>query len=347
MQVFVDQDGTFYPKGWQTLFGEPPRRGGYSLMSIARQRGLEASLRRAEDQALDTISTFIRSKQRVFILIHGFNNDQRAAEGAYSKIQDAIAFEPGDGVISFFWDGLVASGPGPAKIWFPATGYSQLAGQNALRRILNRTVDKTVVIIAHSRGASVALSALSDPPYNTEFARATCERNRIDVTVLPRKACDLGESSVTRLPVPMDNGNRISMLFLAPAIGDVDFRSPAFYDRDCPLDNHESSCAYRSLGRQVTRIVHTVNPNDPVLAKYIQLSRLNPLSERFNPTEFGLSATATKRLQMYLPNLSYVELNDLDAHAFDRYVTHHDFPFLLRAVSVRPVDPGPAQSSSR
>jgi pimeloyl-ACP methyl ester carboxylesterase len=314
LEVFVDQDGTFYPDLWEAKLGGPPRRRGYSLIMRARARGWEDSLRIAEGTALQRIRAFASDKRRVFVLVHGFNNDHSAAARAYRMIKDRIAFEQGDGIFSFFWDGLAGTGVGAAQIWFPAAGYSQLAGERGLRRVLDQIQAKDVIIIAHSRGGSVTLSALAAPPYRASFASAT---TWIDIKNLPPLA---------------QNGNRITALFLAPAIGDIDFRRPDFYVRTCLLEDHSDSCAYRDLGSQLVALRHTVNPRDPVLKKYVGLEG------RFNTTELGLDSATTLRIQKHLKFVSH-EPMEMKKHGFHHYVASDGFMRLLQSAGIRTVNP--------
>jgi hypothetical protein len=312
--VFVDQDGTLYPPAWETTFGRPGWRGAQSLILHAkRDVRLRDSIPVAETRILDSLERFIAPKRRVFILVHGFNNDQSDADTAYALIKRVIDAGPEDAVLSFYWDGLKASGPlTSGRIWFNATGYSQLAGQRGLRRVLDRIHGKDIYLIAHSRGASVALSAFSNPPYRPSFARATLSDRGIDVASIE--------------PV-RENGNAITAVFLAPAMGPIDFRSPRWYSGDT---------SYRDLGAQVRRIHHTVNQSDPVLRK-----PLPGLSDKFNPTNLGYDPAVAAAVGANVPRLTHRVVLGLPVHAFTRYVTDASFREVLRDAGV-PVKDAPA-----
>jgi esterase/lipase superfamily enzyme len=154
----------------------------------------------------------VASADRVFILIHGFNNDQKEADAAFQLVEQKIEFKEKDAIIWFHWDGLVspkkglARSIGAARIWNNATGFSQMAGMYGLRRILNVIHKPEIYIITHSRGASVFLSALSNPPFKQNFID--------DTTWLNIKGAE---------PLDKGNTNAIHALFLAPAIGSIVF----------------------------------------------------------------------------------------------------------------------------
>jgi pimeloyl-ACP methyl ester carboxylesterase len=311
--AFVDQNGTFYPSYWKERYGAPPSAMGsaYSLLTIAGWDGdtAVASLRAQEQRSLDELEAFLRPKERVFILIHGFNSSMDRSDRAYERIENSIAFTESDAVLEFHWDGLVARGGplskplGSGKIWFNAAGYSQLAGARGLRQILNRLHNKDIVIIAHSRGASVALSAFADPPYNETFRSETQEFHNIDV--------------YANQPLQADNRNRITAVFLAPAIGAVDFRTI-----DCT--------AYRQFDPQVVRIHHTVNRNDPVLRKFVGLS------DTFNPTNLGYNAEVTAEVAGGYGEgfLTSEPFHGLGAHDFELYVSDPRFKQMLRSLGI-------------
>ena len=314
-EAFVDQNGTFYPDYWRT-FDAPPRsalRYAYSLATMAaRTPGGMDSLRAEEERVLDQLEAYLAPRERVFILIHGFNSGFERSEQAYERIQNAIAFTESDAVVEFHWDGLMARGGplskplGAGKIWFNAAGYSQLGGSRGLRRILDRLHDKDVVIIAHSRGASIALSAFSDPPYAPDFIAATREYHNIDV---------YGGEPLR------ENGNRITAIFLAPAIGDVDFRTVRHYDGDT---------TYRRFGPQVVRIHHTVNRNDPVLRKFIGAA------DRYNPTDLGYDQSVTTAISGGYARgfLTSEPFHGLGDHDFELYVSDARFKPMLRSLGI-------------
>ena len=307
MKIWLDQDGTFYPTKHVPPFADPDTtRGAYSLIRLADSEEKRQMLVAAERAALAEYRRFIRDKDRIFILIHGFNNDDKEAGIAYEQIKNIIALKEGkngDGVVEVYWDGLVGEGVGIPYIWFPATGYSQLVGVRGLRKLLNVTYGKKIVAITHSRGASVFLSALSDPPYSPSFIRAT-ERLMPSVKVY-------GE------PPLRPNGNTISAVLLAPAIGAIDFNTPYY------------SAPMRPFDSRLIEVHSTVNSKDPALRKVIGIS------EKFNPTEYGRSEEAARAIKERDSRFDYTVWDPpMKSHAFGDYVDRKHFPKILESIGV-------------
>lgn len=317
--AFVDQNGTFYPEGWAARYGPPPSSGRHSawaINTIAHDRldGALDSLHADEASMLSRFASFLLPKKRVFILIHGFNSSQSESDSSYQLIEDAITFRENDAVIRFYWDGMVASTRlGAPTVWFNSTGYSQMAGIRGLRRLLNQMHGKDVFVIAHSRGASVTLSALSDPPFSADFAQKTLQWHYLDV--------------YQNEPL-QNNGNRIRAIFLAPAIGAVDFRS-----QDYPADQ-----GWRDFGSQLRQLHHTVNPGDPVLFKIVGAP------DTFNPTDLGLRLSVAEEIATHYPLMTH-DCLVMRTHAFSAYVQSPVFARMLRAVGVEtraPAADGPS-----
>jgi hypothetical protein len=174
VQVFTDANGTFYPSAWESEMGRPRSWKADSLLNESNDDpGFRKMIEEGERAQLADLTEFARDKQRIFVLVHGYNNSMNEAEEAYRAVEAKLDTRPGDGVVRFFWDGLTGSGIGGGKIWFNATGYSQLAGSRGLRRILATFAGKEIYLIGHSRGTSVILSALGNPVYDPGFLAAT------------------------------------------------------------------------------------------------------------------------------------------------------------------------------
>jgi hypothetical protein len=309
--VWVDQDGTFYPNNWRNDFC-PPIWGGFSLKVRNPRAG--AKLEVAERDTLDSFRQFAADKKRLFVLVHGYNNNEAEARGAYEEIERLLVPASGDGVVHFHWDGLTGSFGGQAEIWFHATGYSQLAGMRGLRPILNLAADKDVIVIAHSRGASVFLSALSNPPFSQKFRDRTTWLGDLDATP------------------PLQPGNGIQAILLAPAIGPIDFM---------PRDYNLNECAERQPFRPMTRLEalqFTVNPCDPTLNKYVFVPG------KFNDTRMGRTEAIAKVIKGQLEGKAdYIMVKNLPAHGFGSYVRSSEFRTLLERMDLplRPQDAAP------
>ncbi len=308
VEVFVDQDGSFYPENWAATYGTPRKvftwNQSWSLKRAAMQNGKTNELANAQETIVQDIGKTLADKSRVFILVHGFNNDEAEANDAYRLILNQIALADGDAVVEFHWDGLVGKDPanvGTASVWFKACGYSQLAGSEGLRDILNVLKDKHIILIAHSRGSSVVLSALSNPPYFPDFEEST--------TWLDVNACDPLEG----------NGNAIDVILLAPAVGKVDFRTVEYYD---------GNKDFRSLGKQLKSIQYSVNREDPVLEKYINKAG------KFNPTDLGYDPTVGECLNKRYKIMTAYDFCDMPVHDFTRYVSHPEFKTMLKACDI-------------
>lgn len=307
-KVFVDQNGDFFPDEWETTYGKHNKRGAYSLNTLAIRNDETKNLYKFRAETLSEIKEKFKSSDRIFILVHGYNNSEDEAKEAYEALKGKISFNSNDGIIEFYWDGLVANGPiRSLKIWFNATGYSQLAGERALRPILNEFINKEIVLLSHSRGASVLLSALSDPPYNEKFAEETYTFHQIKVQNQPKLS---------------DNNNEIKVIMLAPAVGQVDFRTPEYYITD--------RSSFRSFSDQLKRLHITINKNDKVLKKYVRV-----LSSKLNPTDLGYNIGVFNLLRQEYSYMSMTDFSGLKSHAFIDYVNDERFKVVLNDLDIK------------
>lgn len=281
-----------------------PKGGAFSLKTLALRQGSLAALQESEDMILHTLASFIKSRERVFILVHGYNTSEDEAKEAYDMIVDRLRLKPTDGIISFHWDGLVAGRKiGAGKIWFNAAGYSQLAGTKGLRRILNTAEKKNIVIISHSRGASVVMSALGDPPFGEKFGKDTFKYHQIDVYNNPQlRSCD----------------NHISIILLAPAIGLVDLSTCDYYSGKHTL---------RQLNSQVKILSISVNTNDPALKKGV-------FASKFNPTDLGCKFSVAEIVKKTYPITAISDFSGMRSHRFCDYIAHRNFPQMLSSAGV-------------
>lgn len=313
-ELFVDMNGSFYPDGWRSYADKGKLKDDSLLNEAVHKPELAAVLAREENRQLNDIAAFARDKQRIFILIHGYNSRIKDSEPPFDTIEAQLDLGPQDGVIRFNWDGLTGELLGAGKIWFYATATSQLAGSRGLRRVLAQIEGKQIYLISHSRGASVILSALGNPVYQPRFIEWT----KKVVAGWP------GDYSALLTPPPLpDRHNRIHALMLAPAIGRIDFCDQS---EQAAIVRKEKCGKLRDLGPQLASLRYTVNRGDPVLDKFIGLSG------RFNPTDFGLKAEvgeAVEREGGYCGMLGYGFREPEPFHAFRRYVRHEAFAAML------------------
>jgi hypothetical protein len=333
MRLYVDANGTFFPEGWAPRCAAKckPLPNGFSLLQSsvnAPQDRARIMAEEARQQAL--AATFMTRHARIFVLVHGFNTDAEDARQSYLRVLDRIALTPSDGVIEFYWDGLVELNQktpvsvAPLRFWSTAALNSQVGGSRGLRRILALAKRRDLFIISHSRGASVVLSALSNPPYD-KGDQARFERRDFDLA----DAIAGSPGFLNPPPLPRGAGNNIRLLMLAPAVGCIDF-SIADIERRRAKDMDAEGCnAIRPLHPDVTFFGHTINPEDSALGKYILPSSW------YRATDFGYKSTLSayfatrwKALESFL-----IEVNP-HGHDFDCYANDLEFGKMLGAAGL-------------
>lgn len=296
IKAFVDLNGNFYPDNWQQTIGPYERTS--SLYLTAKKNNVLNVLEDFETKKLEEFKKILKDKKRVFIFIHGFNKPEEKSKISYNNLMTKININPKtDEVIEFYWDGLTSNDPlGSGKIWFNATGYSQMAGEFGLRKILNIIYNKDIILISHSRGASVVLSALSNPPFDPDFYK---------------KTKNLGIPISNPNPL-QENDNRIISIMLAPAIGEIDFAEETDTNK------------YRKFSSQLKSIDITINNNDPVLNKFVGFSGY------FNPTNLGYELSVYKKLHPAYNFITYKDFTGQKSHDFNKYVENPLFLEILK-----------------
>ena len=337
-EVFADANGTLYPSGWKSHLqprldkkrpGEGKWRAGNLLAQSTHSPRFRALIERDEVRQLRELREFSQRHKRIFVLVHGYNTSVTDADLPFSIIEEQLDLKPGDGVIRFYWDGLIGKGAGAIKIWFKAASDSQLVGSRALRAVLSQISEREIYVIAHSRGASVVMSALGNPVYESGF-----------LARINRAARSWGKSYRSILaPKPLvDQENNIHVLLLAPAIDRIDFCDSA----QQPRNSKGFVCSkLRPLGTQVKSFGYTVNPDDPVLGKFIFSSHA------FNPTGLGYTPSIGRELkgENYPIFREYLLEKSRSFHAFKDYAAHPSFLEMLRNIGIgrptvqRPVEP--------
>lgn len=111
--------------------------------------------------------------------------------------------------------------------------------------------DKDVFIISHSRGASVVMSAISNPEYNSSFSAQAKDVHNVDIE---------------RAKPLLENKNRITCIMLAPAIGLSEFQY---------TDTASNTKKFVNLSSQVKKIHITINGTDKMLKKFLDSYRTN------------------------------------------------------------------------
>ena len=302
-ELFVDAYGNFYPEGWRWLGGGDKAWKKRNLFEGSAE--VRGQVEAGEERQLKNVAAFGQKLSRVFILIHGFNNTYTEAAAPFDDIESKLNLKPGDGVIRFNWDGLTGSGPAALGIWFPAAHNSKLAGSRGLRRVLDRFAGKEIYIIAHSRGASVVLSALHNPVYDEAFRTKIGNR--------------LGAGFLT--PPALASRNTIHILLLAPAIGRPDFCNA---DQQGEFDLSQSCADLPPLSDQVSSLRYSLNEKDPVLRKGVGLSDV------LNPTGLGTKPGVGDALILRYPLMTKYKMEKpKHFHAFGCYAAEPIFTRML------------------
>lgn len=317
-EVFADTNGTLYPAGWQSHFrprlskkrpGEGKWLAGNLLSQSTHSRKFRGLIERDEVRQLSEIKNFSARHKRIFILVHGYNASVEETSIPFAQVKSQLDLKFGDGLIHFYWDGLIGKGVGAVTVWFKAANASQIVGSRAFRGVLEQIEGREVYVIAHSRGASVVMSALGNPVHDSGF-RAK----------LLRKAQGWGKPYQGMLtPKPLtDRGNAIHVLLLAPAIDRIDFCDVT----EQPLKSKGFICTkFRPLGSQIKSFGYTVNSSDPVLGKFLFSS------QAFNPTGLGQDAKIGRELkaESYPLFREYIFEKPEGFHAFKDYTSHPVF----------------------
>lgn len=325
-RVFVDANGTFYPDKWRERIAADRVAQSGSLLNAAtpdERQWLVAE----EERQLTALASHITGKGRLFVLVHGYNINEADSALAFDLLERRIHFRKDDTIVRMHWDGKLGSGVGMGTIWFAAAGYSQVVGIRGLRRIIGLARDQDVYIISHSRGASVVLSALGDPPFAPGFREDTEE-------------FDFAGETFFKVPLE-DRGNRIHAILLAPAVG-----YPDFWDQACePAKEEKEVCKdppikpasegppcpqYRRFTPQLKSIGYTTNTGDKTLSKYA----FN-LRRYFNATDLGYDVRVGQRLaSCYTFPMQGYPIGRTHLHAFTLYAQDPELVEMLTNVGV-------------
>ncbi|WP_334164800.1 hypothetical protein [Phenylobacterium sp.] len=324
IRAFVDVNGSFFPPDWRAkeVVGERAVRRRHSLLAALDGRPDQvAALRRFEAAYLAQLADAAAERTgRVYVLVLGFNNDEKTAAAQFVAMRGEIALSPQDTVIEFYWDGHDAKAYlDAARIWFWGSASSQVVGSRALRRILDRLGDREVIVVSYSRGASVVLSALSNPDYTEAFTEAT-------------RLPFLGEPVESFLaPPPLSaRGGPIKAVMLAPAVGRSDFWAPGSTDR---------SWRYRDFSDRLVSVRYTLNPRDEVLNKFWLGVR-----GRLNPTDLGADPQVGAELRCRHPRLVGYRVEGRVGHGGADYIRDPSYARMLAESGVpvrRPPPPPP------
>lgn len=326
LRIHVDQNGDFYPANWQVQPGYAAVRDGKSLaMAYAHlpQADRERFLSGFRTEALAEVRRAAEGRSRIFVLVHGFNAEAGSAGAAYAIVDRLIPFDRDrDLVIEMYWDGLRDNGRrlNGARIWFPSAATSQMAGSRALRPILGQLRNAQVVLLSHSRGASVILSAFGNPSYTPEFTRDTLAAG-LPAEYLSPPELDYADANL-----------RIDAVMLAAAAGNPDFWQASCSGRvDCNI--------WRPL-TGLGSIRYMRNPGDPILSKrFIPLIPWAP-SCHFNATTLGYTEDCGAPVrEHYGSRMVAYPIAPMPTHSAVCYAGHPTLRRMLADIGVATRDP--------
>lgn len=320
-RAYVDMNGDFYPPGWadDAVVGRAAVEREHSVMAATRDDpAARAFIAAQETRWLTELQQAASGKKRVFIFLVGFNTSQSKSTPDLEAMARAIDLKPDDLAVQFFWDGHDARAVvDAAVIWFWGTGSSQVAGQRRLRRVINAAGPAEVVIVSYSRGASVVLSALSDPAYDPDYRAATLSLPYLEPA---------GEAFFR--PEPLGPGGPIRVVMLAPAVGEPDFRAPE------PVGGR---WVLRAFPDRLASIRYTVNTGDYVLNKLWV-----GLADNFNPTDLGAYDAGGRMLACHYHFLQGYRVQGRVGHGVPDYLADPVVRDMLRDSGVTPSGEPPA-----
>lgn len=236
VRIVLDQDGSFYPTtqnhpvykvkpSWWCNF----RNCGWQLHKLKDKKGsatfydFDNDYNNVAQQVIDDLKKTLKSTHHLVVLIHGFNNNFADALENYKLIRKAIDKDKEVTFLEVYWDGLDHFLQ-PFSFWADSLTYSNLAGQIGLRKILNG-IDLPIELtfVTHSRGAAVAISAISDPIYDdTMCAPQEGNGKKLNVELC---RCHLGDRVKLNTDFPRfsafndRNFNSINLVMFAAAVG--------------------------------------------------------------------------------------------------------------------------------
>lgn len=265
IKVFFDQWGQVYPKRIDTNIDKVSFgfNYGFNIKMYMEQKGISYNAEKTYTELATEIKKKLKESgenSKLVFLIHGYNNSYKKASDSFAELKKILKPSKDIIYVEVFWDGLYKGKytfPYPLFYWFDSMTYSNLAGQVGLRKLLNELDDGADInIITHSRGAGVAVSAFSDPKYDS--AKYNCDpakpfdKQKYQVCVPPFESVDKKQFA------------RVNLIMIAPAIG------RGHQIKQLKKNMPENSGVYIGF-----------NDNDPALLK----SMLK--SNQFGDTSFG------------------------------------------------------------
>lgn len=234
-RVAFDQHGSMYPQDSEHyLFTITPHRikcrfvsCGWEIHSTSDPEGIQPSYDFIESHSeyknalITRLNSSMAQTKKLVVFIHGFNSDFDAASKNFGLIRDKIDMKDIT-ILEVYWDGLDL--PVPLFPWAKALTYSNLAGQIGVRGLLNGidVQDSELAFVTHSRGAGVAISAISDPIYDDDICApqetGTYDYRQLCGNHLPPEVF-VGDTFPRFESFDSAKFDNINLVFFAPAIG--------------------------------------------------------------------------------------------------------------------------------
>lgn len=247
LRIVFDQAGDPYPQsddtsGLRIPTRPPNRNSAFTLRTRFKGHRPPYDRERLLDAAASALISGMEAAgaKRVVFLIKGFNNDYQSFDDEYAWLRNRVIAgheAPGLYFVQVYWDAIhkgKGTFPVPLAYFADSLTYSNRAGDCGLRGILRRLPAATdVTFVTHSRGAAVAVAAVSDPHDGKKIVGAC--RLSIPGNEL---ASQLGD---------------VRLVAFAPAIGDGHMR--------------DGSQVRTAVFSQLDRFYVGYNPNDPAVTK--------------------------------------------------------------------------------
>lgn len=275
-KIVFDQAGDPYPRSDDPsglpIPQQPPNKNrAFTLKTHYAQLGRPYDRRQILDDMARRITDGMHAAgaDRVVFLIKGFNNSFQRSDAEYRWIRnDIIGPRQAKGLyfVQVYWDSLYrgkGTAPAPLAYFADSMTYSNHAGDCGLRAVLRRLPAGTdVTFLTHSRGAAVALAAVSDAKYDPGITN-DCQ------------------SSEPGHALPTQLGD-VRLVAYAPAIGDGHLR--------------DGAALKPSLFTVLDRFYPGFNPNDPAVTKAIALGIKIP-ARMAGDTRFGGSPSYVEHIR--------------------------------------------------
>lgn len=241
-----------------------------------------------------------RTNKDLVFLIHGFNSTQDKSIKTFSEMKDEISLASTKLplFIEIYWDGFIGSSV--INSWKKAQYSGPLVGFN-LRQLFKEIKNNynnddklpNIRVLTHSSGAFVA-GALFGNPYIVlpclHHSSKCGDSSKYDTFRQYREGNNM---------YPIPDFTDISLAMIAAATPTTTFSGGKTCDKNFDFN------AKGGILSKNTRLIFTLNPEDEILTKYINLT------DHFGATGAGVSKTG------YCKNIANLKNKDFDTYAIE------------------------------